>query len=165
MLHSHEEVRALAIPDRFLRRVHTIEPTANARAAATAMREHGVGALVLTDERGAPAALVTDRDVALTVLRDALDPDDTPVAECVQRDLVTLDAGASLADAVQLMRRKLVRRLPIVGAGGELVGMLSADDLLRSFGEELRWVAEAVQQGFRNEAHPPPTSAPILGKE
>ena len=43
--------------------------------------------------------------------------------------------------------------------------MLCADDLLGSFGEELRWISEAVPQGLRNEAHPREHGTSVFGKE
>src|SRR5215469_12577898 len=54
------------------------------------------------------------------------------VADIMTRDVVTVAADATLSDAVDLMLRHHVKRLPVMGANG-VIGMISRVDLLHAF--------------------------------
>jgi signal-transduction protein with cAMP-binding, CBS, and nucleotidyltransferase domain len=152
------------IPDRYIHPVETVDFDTSAREAARRLKERGVGALVVVEGDGAPAAIVTDRDIALGVLRENLDPTTTPVIELAQRPLRVLNRDESLMQAVRTMSKFTIRRLPIV-EDGRLVGIVTADDLIGFFGDQIRWIAETTRTGFEHEAHPTGGCTPILGRE
>jgi CBS domain-containing protein len=129
------------------------------------MHDSHVGSVVVIDDKKRPIGIVTDRDLALYVLTNELDPESTTVGDCMSSPPVTLDRSAGLSDASALMRRHGVRRLPIVDEQGRLVGIITGDDLVLLLGRELNELAGAVQRGFAVEstAHAPYGS--IFGKE
>jgi CBS domain-containing protein len=122
--------------------------------AARLMREHHVGSLVVVDERDGqrfPAGMLTDRDVAVGVVALGLDPGRTPVETAMPGEVVCVRDTDGLGRAAALMRAQGVRRLPVVDGKGELVGILSADDMLDVLAEELYCLAGMVTQGQRRE--------------
>ncbi|HVN36115.1 MAG TPA: CBS domain-containing protein [Casimicrobiaceae bacterium] len=100
--------------------------------AAELMREHHVGALVVVDgaNPAVPVGMVTDRDIAIEVVAAGLDPRTVKVGEIVQRPITTVTEDAGWAETVRLMSINGVRRLPVVDAGGGLIGIVSFDDIL-----------------------------------
>lgn len=129
--------------------VATIGPTASARQAARLMRDRGVGSVVVVDEQCKPLAIVTDRDLALHVLRNGLDPARAPAmsAEMLSRPLITAPETIDLQAAARLMRSGGVRRLPLVDAEGRVTGIRTSDDMLCSLTARFDLLASAVGHG------------------
>jgi CBS domain-containing protein len=107
--------------------VVTAPPDASVRAAAGLMRDHRVGSVVIVDSGGAPVAMVTDRDLAVRVFAEGIDPE-SPVGEHASRPLVCGEPEMELDEAAALMVQHRVRRLPVL-AGGELAGIVTLDDV------------------------------------
>lgn len=95
--------------------------------AAKAMREQGIGAVLVEDD-GHLKGLVTDRDIVVRAVADGRDPNTTPVAEVCSADLVTAAPGDDADTAVRRMREHAVRRIPVV-EDGRAVGLLSLGDM------------------------------------
>jgi CBS domain-containing protein len=133
----------MPIGDYCERDVRTIDGREPLRAAAVRMADEGVGSLVVL--RGAQVrGILTDRDVALRVLREGLDPDTTPVLDAIGGDPVVMHETSPLRAAAALMRRVAVRRIPVVDEREQLVGVISSDDVLRLAARELSGLADAV---------------------
>jgi CBS domain-containing protein len=106
------------------------------RAVAQRMREANVGTVVVQDERGRPAGILTDRDLALRVIAEDKDPRMTPVLEVMTSVPKSVTEDTAIDAALAMMRAEKCRRLPVVGRDGRLVGVLSLDDVLELLAEE-----------------------------
>jgi CBS domain-containing protein len=96
-------------------------------AAARAMKEHGTGTvLVLSD--GRLSGLVTDRDIVVRVLAENHDPLTTRVGDICGGDLATLGPDDEVGQAIELVRERAVRRIPVL-ADGAAVGVVYVGDL------------------------------------
>jgi CBS domain-containing protein len=91
------------------------------------MRDHNVGSVVLCDREGAPAAMITDRDLAIRALADDR-PSSEPVGEHSSRPLVTGEPDMDLEEAAALMVQHRVRRLPVL-EHDYLAGIVTLDDI------------------------------------
>jgi CBS domain-containing protein len=107
--------------------VVTAPAEADVRSVARLMRDRSVGSVVICDSEGEPAAMVTDRDLAVRALAEQR-PASEPVAGHASRPLITGDAQMDLEEAAALMVRHSVRRLPVL-EGGSLVGIVTLDDI------------------------------------
>lgn len=108
--------------------------------AAQLMRQHHVGALLITDDPpddGRVLGLVTDRDLVLRGLALGKGPNDLALGDVLSGGLVTIAAEAGLRDAVEAMRREGVRRLGVTDERGELVGLVSFDDIVDALAARL----------------------------
>ena len=115
--------------------------------AARLMREHHVGSLVVVDETGrgrVPIGILTDRDIVVTVVAKDVDPRTLTVGEVMSGDLATVRPTDAAVDALQLMRRRGIRRLPVVSETGTLAGIVTIDDLLAVVAEQLSDVARVI---------------------
>jgi CBS domain-containing protein len=90
------------------------------------MRDRNVGSVVICDG-GRPVGVITDRDLALAVVADKVDPA-TRVGEHASRPIVTGEVEMQIEEAVALMIQHRVRRLPVTDGDG-LVGIVTIDDL------------------------------------
>ena len=95
--------------------------------AARLMRDQDVGPVLVTDGDSL-AGILTDRDIAIRVVAEGLDPGETRVADVASRSLATLSPQDTLDRAAEVMRTEAVRRLPVV-EGGRAVGIVSLGDL------------------------------------
>jgi CBS domain-containing protein len=105
----------------------SLAPTESAATAARAMKEHGVGTvLILTD--GKLSGLVTDRDITVRVLAENRDPLNTLVSDICSTELAVLGPDDDVDQATRLVRDRAVRRIPVV-QDGIPVGIVSIGDL------------------------------------
>jgi CBS domain-containing protein len=131
----------------------TVKHRETLRAAARRMERDGVGSLVVVED-GRPVGVVTDRDVALAVLADGLDPGSTAGARVAGRGLAAVREEEPLRQAIAAMRRDGVRRLPVVDGAGGVVGLLAADDLVRLAAQELAALADVAAEQAPASARP-----------
>jgi CBS domain-containing protein len=107
--------------------VHAAAHTASLAVVAQAMRDEDVGSLPVVEE-GRLVGIVTDRDIVLRAVAEQVDPRTLTAGEVASRDPVTVEPEQDLDEALALMARHRVRRLPVVD-GGRLVGMLAQADV------------------------------------
>jgi CBS domain-containing protein len=107
--------------------VVTAGPDADLLKVARLMRDHNVGSVVLCDPEGEPAAMITDRDLAIRSLAENR-PGSDPAREHASRPLVTGEPDMDLEEAAALMVQHRIRRLPIVDGVG-LTGIVTLDDI------------------------------------
>ncbi|MFL5895266.1 MAG: CBS domain-containing protein [Thermoleophilaceae bacterium] len=105
----------------------TVEASATLRDAAQLMDREDIGD-VLVVENGEVQGIVTDRDIVVRAIAQGKDPGDTSVREVCTTDLETLSPDDSVEDAVDRVKGKDVRRLPVV-EDGKPVGIVSLGDL------------------------------------
>lgn len=105
-----------------------VMPGQPVRDAAQAMRDYGIGA-VLVAEDGKLKGFLTDRDIVVRAIADGRDPAATPVSEVCSKDLVTARPGEDADLAVRRMREHGVRRIPVVEGTDRAVGVLSIGDM------------------------------------
>lgn len=128
------------------RRVDTARPEETAHAAAQRMATRSVGSLVVVDGRERPIGVLTDRDLALRVIAAGLDARTTAVRDVMTGHAETLGEDASMEDALAAMRAGGVRRLPVVGGDGSLVGVVSLDDVVAHLARNLAAAGSFLEQ-------------------
>jgi signal-transduction protein with cAMP-binding, CBS, and nucleotidyltransferase domain len=94
--------------------------------AARAMRDWGVGAILVVSN-GSLYGLVTDRDLVVRAVAEGRGADE-PVGPLSSANLIGVDAGAQVHEAMRLMRQHSVRRLPVL-EDGQVAGIVSLSDL------------------------------------
>jgi CBS domain-containing protein len=104
----------------------SMAPGESVSAAARAMKEQGIGTVLVTD--GRLTGLVTDRDITVRVLAENRDPRTTPIGDICSSQLVVLGPDDDLAQASRLVRDHAVRRIPVL-RDGTPVGVVAVGDL------------------------------------
>ena len=128
-------------------------------AAAKLMRHYHVGTLVVVDDidgKRLPVGIVTDRDIVVEVDAVSLDPKTITVGDIMNQELITVPDSFGVLETMEVMRVKGVRRLPVVGKEGQLVGIVSVDDLLEVLAEELTSLTRVIAREHAQEARARP---------
>lgn len=116
--------------------------------AAQMMRDKHVGSLVVVDETGAGklvVGMITDRDIVMQAVAGQLDLKSTMVEQVMSKDTVTALERDSAMEVLKTMRRKGVRRIPVIKESRALVGIVTLDDMLGVMAEELRLMSQAIE--------------------
>jgi CBS domain-containing protein len=139
--------------------VAAITPDQGVVDAATRMREEHVGDLIVVERRGSldvPVGILTDRDIVIGVVAKHVTPDQVTVGDVMTRELLTVRESDGVEFALREMRRFGVRRAPVVGSRGELVGVLSIDDVIQHLATQLGRLADVIrlEQDVESQARP-----------
>jgi CBS domain-containing protein len=111
-----------------------VGPETPVREVAARMRDEDIGAvLVCAGDR--LRGLVTDRDLTVRILAEGGDVGARTVAEACSSELVTVAPDDDVDRAVQLMRGKALRRLPVVD-DGRVVGIVALGDVTLEYDPE-----------------------------
>jgi CBS domain-containing protein len=121
---------AETIRDVMTRSPRTIDSAASAVDAARLMRDEDVGLIPIV-ESDRLVGTVTDRDIAVRLVAEGKSPETTRVADIASRELVTIDPGQDVDEAMRLMSKHQVRRLPVVEEDGKLVGIVAQADIAK----------------------------------
>jgi len=137
--------------------------------AARIMLDSHVGALVVAEQGGTgrrPIGILTDRDIVRGQLRLSADLFCLTVGDVMTPDPLTLTINVSVTQAIQAMRGRSVRRAPVVDASGNLLGMVTLDDLVPAVSRELEELAALIGTQARHErAHVASTSRFATGRK
>jgi CBS domain-containing protein len=103
--------------------------------AAKMMRDEDVGlAPIVEDDK--LIGMLTDRDIAIRVVAEGSNPDQVTAGEVASKQVVTIAPEQDLAEALRIMSKHQVRRLPVVEEGGKLVGIVAQADVAREGDDE-----------------------------
>jgi len=124
------------------RQVVSIDQGQDIVAAARLMREKHVGCLIVTAPRpdcDAPGVVgvLTDRDIVVSVIARGAEPQMLKVGDVMTRNPLLAGEESSLDATLAFMGAAGVRRVPVLGKQGELVGVLSLDDVLARMARQL----------------------------
>lgn len=144
----------MKVGDICTREIVSTDHTATLDQAAALMREHHVGALLVTqDTPSGPmaAGVVTDRDLVVLAMARGIAPQQAVVGQLVSGRLVTVRAEASVDDAIDVMQSAGVRRVLVTSGDGQLEGIVSLDDVLEALVDQVAGLARAVRGGIAQE--------------
>jgi len=127
-----------------------VTPDTTVLEAVEVMAEHGVGAVGVV-ENGQLRGIFTERDVMLRVVLRHRIPNNTRVGEVMTFPAETITEETSEEDALIHMVERHVRHLPIIGAGGQLKGILSVRNLLEHRVDELARELHSLDQYLAND--------------
>jgi len=138
------------------REVVSIDADSSLQQAAALMRQQHVGALVVSKAADGEArrvvGLVTDRDLAVEVIALGVDPATLCVGDLPHTTAIIQALGStSLVDCAAAMQRGGVRRVLVVNDDGDVLGVVSADDLVSAIAQELGGVSRALRSGIDRE--------------
>ena len=118
----------VAVADVMTRQVVLLPGDTTLDEAAQAMRDQGIGDVVVT-HGPTLAGLVTDRDIVVRAIAEGLPPRTTTIESIASRELIMVEQSATVEEAVQAMRERGVRRLLVCDGDRNLVGILSLSDV------------------------------------
>ena len=136
----------------------TASPDDTLYEAAVRMRDHGVGSLAIVDGQRL-VGMITDRDIALAVLCEQIDPETTPIRQVMKTNPVSILLTTTSSEAARKMRQTKVRRLPAVSPSMRVAGVVTHDDLVSRLSKRLCRIGETIRQQIVEPSHGPTTGA------
>jgi CBS domain-containing protein len=118
---------AKSVRDAMTEDPRSIGASASVVEAARLMREQHIGSLPVTEDERL-VGMITDRDITTRVVAESAVPESTSVGDVYSRDLISVEPNSDLEEALRLMARHQVRRLPVV-ENGRLVGIVAQADV------------------------------------
>ena len=136
------------------RKVTVGYPTTSVVAAAQLMREDHVGAIVVVEDangRRQVRGLITDRDIVMAVVAMGLDPEPLCLEDVMCEHLFTAYESDALPQLMRTMREHGVRRVPVVGAHDELMGIVTLEDVLKILAHEMNQLVGSIDTSLQHE--------------
>lgn len=121
---------SLKLEDVMVENVITVGERATVKKAVELMNKHDIGCLIVM-KKEKPAGIVTERDMLKRVLLEPKDPEKIKVSEIMSKPLVVGKPQMGIEDAVKLMFRRNIKKLPVTD-NDHLVGLVTLTDLVRS---------------------------------
>ena len=120
---------SLKIGDVMVRDVISAKVSITVKQAVELMSDHEIGCLIAMKGRK-PTGIVTERDLVRKVLREARNPNKTKVRDVMSTPLIVGEPQMELEQAVSLMVKKEIKKLPVT-KDEKLVGVVTLTDILR----------------------------------
>ena len=139
----------LKVEDVMVEDVISVSEKATITEAAKLMSVHEIGCLVVLD-KGKPVGIVTETDIVKRVVSQPMDPEKTIVSEIMSKPLVVGNSQMDLDEASRIMRKRKIKKLPIVNKKGHLVGLVTTTDLVRS-PEVMKMMVRAIKRNVIKE--------------
>ncbi len=118
------------------RDIVSILPTATIHDAALKMKENNIGSVLICEDGWNLRGILTDRDISLAVAADFKDPKTTFASDIMRKEPVTIQSDADVDQALRLMSKSVIRRLPVC-ENKKVIGMLSTSDVATELKDEL----------------------------
>jgi len=120
----------MLVKDLMTRDVSSCSPENNLAELAEMMRSQGCGALPIVDSSGRVTSIITDRDICIALGTKNRKASDVFTREVSSPGCVSCSPDADVRDALRTMSTQEVSRLPVLDEAGQLVGILSIDDII-----------------------------------
>ena len=112
--------------------VATVRQEASLADAAQLLRDHGVGALVVSGDGRAIEGIISERDVVRTLASHGAGALGRTVGSAMSTDVVTCASADPVERLMALMTGRRIRHLPVVDDSGHLAGIVSIGDVVKS---------------------------------
>lgn len=137
--------------------VVTVLEKDNAELVAKLMSAHKLGSVIVTDNKGNPVGIITERDMVKRVVAKNLFPSEIKAGKIMSKPLVTVDPQTSIGEAARKMNTLIIRRLAVMDRG-KLVGIVSSKDILAVTPE----LTEIITEKVMIAQNPPVEEGPLL---
>lgn len=125
--------------------VVTIRTDATIGEAARRLGEHGIGALVVSDDGETVAGILSERDIVRRLVDDGSDTLDLPVAEVMTDLVATCGYDDHVDGLMSTMTNSRIRHLPVLD-DGRLAGIVSIGDVVKSRIDDLEIQAQSLRE-------------------
>jgi CBS domain-containing protein len=123
--------------------------TTNLAAAVKLMWDGDCGVIPVTDESGKVVGMITDRDICIALATRNVQASQLTAGEVVSGTVHRCRPEDDVLAALQVMKDRRVRRLPVVDAQDRLVGLLSMNDVVLETGGPQGINAKTVIETFK----------------
>lgn len=135
------------------RKVVTVRPEDSVRNIAGRMEYYNIGSVIVVKD-GRPVGIVTDRDLALRALGAKADDKELTAADVMTPNPQTIREEDGFEKALEVMRARGIRRLPVVDRKKRLTGLVTMDDIVETLGRNMKAVGAALDRQNQRPRRP-----------
>ena len=132
------------VKDIMTKKVITVDANSTVRNACKLMDKHDVGCLLVTEDGSSAVGIVTERDIIRKVVKSGKDPEIMTIKRIMTTPLVVISPEASVETAVDTMIKNKIKKLPVVSDENDLVGIVTATDIILNSPSYLKKVASLM---------------------
>jgi CBS domain-containing protein len=125
------------VKDYMIRKIEVVAPDDSVLSAIELMVEHDQGSVIVIDENDKVIGIFTERDVLRHYLTNQSKFLHLKVSEVMSSPVQTVPETMKVSEALGIMNKKNVRRLPVVDNGGKMIGFVSWKELFTKVPKEL----------------------------
>lgn len=115
---------------------HTCQPTTDLAAVAHIMWDHDCGLVPVIDAAGHLAGVVTDRDICIAAATRRTLAERIAAAQVMREPVQTCLPDDDVSSVLATMRQHQIRRVPVVDAAGQVLGIVAMNDIVRAAGRK-----------------------------
>jgi CBS domain-containing protein len=115
------------------------------QTVARAMKDNDTGIIPVVDDSNKVIGVVTDRDIVVRCIAEGQNASDKRVSDVMSSNVRTVTEGEGLEKVFEMMSREQIRRVPVVGDNGELIGIVAQADLATRTDKEAK-VGRTVEE-------------------
>lgn len=149
-----DKILKFKVKDVMSEKVVTVNGDVTISEVAKIMSENKIGCLIVSRD-GKVVGIVTERDLVRRVLAKKLDPDKTRVNEVMSKPVIVIKDTVTIEDAVAIMAKNGIRRLPVIDEEYTLVGIVTATDLAKALATEFK-MRNLLINALARVSKPPP---------
>ena len=128
--------------------VYSVSPDTSVLDALKLMAEKGIGAVLVLEEDGGIAGIMSERDYARKITLKGKSAAETLVSEIMTADVITVSPDQKIEECMTVMVDKRIRHLPVLDAG-KLIGILSIGDVVKEMISEQKFLIEQLETYIR----------------
>jgi CBS domain-containing protein len=127
----------------------SVSPDDTVLSALTLLAKFDIGALLVM-ENGKLVGIFSERDYARKIILHGKASKDTPVRDIMSDKVSCVTLSQTVAECMALMTDKHIRHLPVIGAGGDVLGILSIGDLVKETISDQKFTIEQLVSYIQN---------------
>ena len=138
----------IVVRDIMTKDVHVVRNDTSAAEVVATMAKYDVG-YIMVEMSGKPTGIITEHDVIVRLVTQGIAPSSVIARMIYTNPIFTIDENATVEEAVNLMKHWGVKHLPVTGAQGELVGVLTAENVMFAVPSMLSTIEELCRPGYK----------------
>jgi len=138
----------LAVRDIMTKDVHVVGNDTSVAEVVAAMAKNDLS-YVMVEMSGKPTGIITEHDIIVRLVTQGIAPSSVIARMVYTNPIFTVNEDATIDEAVKLMNHWGVKHLPVTGMEGELVGVLTAENVLFAVPSMISTLEELYRPGFK----------------
>ena len=138
----------VVVRDIMTKDVHVVRNDTSMAEVVATMAKFDLG-YIMIEQSGKPTGIITEHDIIVRLVTQGLAPSAVIARMVYTNPIFTIDENATLEEAVQMMKHWGVKHLPVTGKEGELVGVLTAENVMFAVPSMISTLEEICRPGFK----------------
>ncbi len=138
----------VVVKDIMTKDVHVVRNDTSMQEVIATMAKYDLS-YIMVEQSGKPTGIITEHDILVRLVTQGLAPSAVIARMVYTNPIFTIDEDATIEEAVKEMKHWGVKHLPVTGKKGELVGVLTSDDIVFAVPSMVKMMEEFCRPGFK----------------